>query len=408
MSVVKVPALGGLHDLEVIDILVHVGDSLAVDQPILILETEKASMEIVSDQAGIVQELLLKKGDKVSAGMIVLTLNEQNVLVTENVSPPVVEQKKTEVILDVPVLNTVIPHPVSSSLNIYAGPAVRKLARELNVALEGIRGTGLHGRITLDDLKSSVREKIKNPNVQQSRSLPDFSQWGAVHEQKLSSIQQKSAQAMEANWKAIPHVTQFDEADITALEQFRLQQQDKASQQGTKLTPLIFVIKAVITSLKKFPQFNSSFSECGTKIIVKDYINIGIAVETEEGLVVPVIHDANRYSLLELASRLQELSTLARQRRLPLAAMTGQTFTISSLGGIGGVGFTPIINWPDVAILGVSKIQEQAKWRDDRWERSRVLPLSLSYDHRVIDGAQAARFTAHVVQVLEDIRILLL
>jgi pyruvate dehydrogenase E2 component (dihydrolipoamide acetyltransferase) len=213
---------------------------------------------------------------------------------------------------------------------------------------------------------------------------------------------------MSANWQNIPHVTHFEQANITELDKFRLAHQQKALDQGAKLTPLVFVIKAVTAALKEYPEFNSSLASCGTHLIMKNYINIGVAVETPEGLVVPVIHHADTYSLIELAIKLQDLSLLARQRRLSLAQHQGQTFTISSLGGLGGVGFTPIINWPDVAILGVSKKQQQPVWINDNWVKAEILPLSLSYDHRVIDGAQAARFSAYIAHTLEDIRTLLL
>jgi pyruvate dehydrogenase E2 component (dihydrolipoamide acetyltransferase) len=410
-SEVIIPALGGLHDLEIIDILVKEGQPLLTGQPMLILETDKASMEIVSDKEGLVSKILVMKGDKVSAGQSILQLEEKEEQpkdVQSVASPQLDEIKQYMTKEETP--KPMIQQSVLGALNLYAGPAVRKLARELSIDLQGVLGSGPQGRITMDDLKSYVREQ-QRPSIQsqqKQRALPDFTQWGGVKETTLSSIRQKSAQALIAQWNTIPHVTHFEQANVNDLESFRLNQQKKVMESGLKLSPLIFVIKAVVSSLKKFPEFNSSLSSCGTKLILKSYISIGIAVETPEGLVVPVIHQADRYSLIELALKLQELSSLARQRRLPQTEAQGQTFTISSLGGLGGVGFTPIINWPDVAILGVSKIQHQPQWIDHTWQPAQMMPLSLSYDHRVIDGAQAARFSRDLVESLEDIRKLLL
>jgi len=299
----------------------------------------------------------------------------------------------------------------------HASPSVRKLARELGVDLTGVEGSGRKGRITEDDLKDHVKQSMEygggttasgaGLNIAEAPQV-DFSKFGHVEEEKLSRIKQISGPALHRNWVSIPHVTQFDEANITEMEAFRQSSKSQAEQAGTKMTPLVFLVKAVVAGLKAFPHFNASLSTDGTKLIKKKYFHIGVAVDTPNGLVVPVIRDADQKGLIELAQALTDLSTRARDGKLKGDEMKGGCFSISSLGGIGGTAFTPIINAPELAILGVSRAETKPVWDGENFQPRLMLPLSLSYDHRVIDGADAARFTRYLAEQLEDLRRLLL
>ena len=299
----------------------------------------------------------------------------------------------------------------------HASPSVRKLARELGVDLTGVEGSGRKGRITEGDLKGHVKQSMESGggaaaggaglNIAEAPQV-DFSKFGDVEEEKLSRIKQISGPALHRNWVSIPHVTQFDEADITEMEAFRQSSKSQAEQAGTKMTPLVFLVKAVVAGLKAFPHFNASLSNDGKKLIKKKYFHIGVAVDTPNGLVVPVIRDADQKGLIELAQALTDLSTRARDGKLKGDEMKGGCFSISSLGGIGGTAFTPIINAPELAILGVSRSETKPVWDGEQFQPRLMLPLSLSYDHRVIDGADAARFTRYLAEQLEDLRRLLL
>jgi pyruvate dehydrogenase E2 component (dihydrolipoamide acetyltransferase) len=415
---ILVPDLGGLSGLEIIDIFVAVGDNIQKGEPIVLVETEKASMEIVSDFQGKIIKLYVNKGLKISTGVL---LADIEIVDANNI--PVQDSLKDRV--DIKNSSDAPEEKKIESINqkndnkkdylktgFHAGPAVRKLARELGIDLNQVLPTGLKGRVTLDDVKKFARDRHSGQPSVQNRSqkprLPDFSQWGVVEEKTLSNIKIKTAENMSRNWTLIPHVTHFDEADITSLEQFRTYQQSLMKDSGIKISPLIFIMKAIAQALKDYPQFNASLSECESKLIYKKYINLGVAVETADGLVVPVIKDVDKKSIKELAQELKTISAQARDKKLSLSAMTGQSFTVSSLGGIGGTGFTPIVNWPDVAILGVSKVQKKIKLDKGQVTEALILPFSLSYDHRVIDGAEAARFCVQIVRYLEDIRTLLL
>jgi len=295
---------------------------------------------------------------------------------------------------------------------VYASPAVRKVARELGVDLTRVRGTGRKARILKEDVEGFVKAELAGSRsggaIQADLPVIDFSKFGEIERQPLTRIQKISGPALQRSWLTIPHVTQHDQADVTELEAFRQEHKAKAKEQGFSLTPLAFVMKAVIASLREFPRVNSSLDADGEHLVVKRYFHLGVAVDTLDGLVVPVIRDVDRKGIFELARELAEVSAQARERKLKPAQVHGASFTISSLGGIGGTFFTPIVNWPEVAILGVSRSQLQPVWNGESFEPRLVLPLSLSYDHRVIDGAMAVRFTTHLSGVLSDIRKLVL
>ncbi|WP_218814622.1 dihydrolipoyllysine-residue acetyltransferase [Rickettsiella endosymbiont of Dermanyssus gallinae] len=423
---VRVPDLGNVSGAAIIEIPIKVGESIQAEQALITLESDKASMDIPAPFAGKVKEIKVKVGDKVSKGdFIVLLETEADTAVAEE--KPAAKKETTEtaaanvqqetakpaetITTVVNTEDTAVSSEDDDQGDVHAGPGVRRLAREFGLNLNLITGTGQKGRVVKEDLQNFVKSRL-NQTGQSSGTgagLPsapqiDFSQFGETENKPLSRIKKLSAQYLHRNWLLVPHVTQFNEADITELEAFRKAQAAFAAKQNVKLTPLVFIMKAVVTALKEFPAFNASLSADGEQLILKKYFHIGIAVDTPEGLVVPVIRDVDKKSLLELAKELAEVSNKARLKQLSSADMQGSSFTISSLGGIGGTAFTPIVNLPDVAILGVSKAQFKPQYQDGEFIPRLMLPLCLSYDHRVIDGAEGARFSVFLADCLSDIR----
>jgi pyruvate dehydrogenase E2 component (dihydrolipoamide acetyltransferase) len=445
-QIVKAPDIGS-ESAEIIEILVKVGDVLALDQPIMVLESAKASMELPSSAAGVVQKILVKVGDTISESIALLEVlaeaparaatTEMLASLAEAASSPAdnalpVNAVSTHASLDnnnavvaqrlVPLAGSTLralAHAVSegNQHRVHAGPAVRRLARELGVDLAKVQATGPKQRLLKEDVhafvKSSLTEKPAvaahtGAGIVPSLPVIDFAKWGPVERIELSKIQKLSAKNLHRAWVTIPHVTQFDEADITELDAFRLAQKDALKAEGVSLTMLSFMVKASAHLLKRFPKFASSLAVDGEYIVQKQYVHIGVAVDTPSGLVVPVIRDADKKSIREIARDMAELSLKARDKKLTPADMQGACFSISSLGGIGGTAFTPIVNWPEVAILGVSRAAIKPVWDGQAFQPRLMLPLSLSYDHRVIDGADAARFTSALTKTLADIRQILL
>ena len=428
---VTVPDLGDIDGAEIIEVSVAAGDVLEAEQVIAVLESDKASLEIPAPQAGTVESVIVKVGDKVSTGDPLLTLavsggdaapeaTENTATSSASVSQTSAsdkqEQNKQEQAKPAQT-STAIPAAANSpGKAVHAGPAVRKLAREMGVDLGQVTGTGPKDRILKEDVHAWVKQRLESQSVPATGSggvsldLPDidFSQFGDVEREELNKLRKVSAQNLHRSWLTIPHVTQHDNADITDLEAFRKQQNKALEREGVKLTMLAFLVAACAKALKEFPRFNSSLENSGEALIHKHYINIGIAVDTPNGLVVPVIKEADKKTLKEIALEMGELAEKARNRKLTPADMKGGTFSISSLGGIGGTAFTPIVNWPEVAILGVSRSDMQPVWDGNQFVPRLTLPLSLSYDHRVIDGADAARFTTYLSQLLSDMRRVLL
>ena len=416
---VVVPDIGA--DSATVIELVSQGAALAAEAIVTVLESDKATMEVPAPHAGKVQTLYLKVGDKVKSGDKIAELeikqsepppvNKGSVVPAPKVAEPseqraaVLEPVTTARVLDVPV----------SASNVHAGPAVRRMAREFGIDLNQVMGTGPKSRVLKQDLMRFTKERLARPVVASStasltESLPeiDFSRFGAIELLPRSRIQKVSAKNLSRSSLTIPQVTQFDEADITDLEAFRRAQTERTAKEGYKLTLLAFMVKAVVAVLKKHPDFNSSLDNQGENLIRKQYYHIGIAVETQDGLMVPVLKNAEQKGVKDIAIELQALASLARDKKLKPADMQGASFTISSLGGIGGTAFTPLVNWPEVAILGVSKSQLKPVYVGEELQARLCLPLSLSYDHRVIDGAAGARFTRALVEVLGDIRYLVL
>jgi pyruvate dehydrogenase E2 component (dihydrolipoamide acetyltransferase) len=422
-QLIKVPNVGDAKAVEVIEVLVKPGDMVSLDQSLITLESDKASMEIPSPAAGKVLSLQVKTGDKVNEGAPILTLEIGAEAAAEPAGPaPAAAQPAA--VAAAPAPQAVAPAPaavpaptpapaVSSTSGegpSHASPAVRRFARELGADIGQIRGTGPKGRILKEDVQNYIKACLQQP-AGSGLSLPpvpsiDFSAFGPVDTQPLSRIQKLSGQYLLRAWQSIPHVTHHDEADITELEAFRVSLKDDAAKRGVKLTLLPFIMQALVAALKAFPQFNASLD--GDNLVLKRYYHIGMAVDTEDGLVVPVLRDADRLKTLELAAAAADLSERARNRRLKREEIEGGTCTISSLGGVGGRFFTPIINAPEVAILGLCRTQLTPVYRNGQLEQRLLLPLSLSYDHRVIDGAVAARFTNHLKASLGDIRRLLI
>lgn len=417
---IKVPDIGGVSGVDVIELLVHVGDEIQKDTPLVVLESDKASMEIPSPVAGVVRAMKMKVGDKVSEGDLILTVEQaegtETVLKTElKAEPepapvePIIEPEPT--LMQAPVVEVIERN--TSSLLISAGPAVRRMAHELGVNLADIQGTGRKSRISKADLEGYVKHKLQEKTS--GLSLPsssapaiDFSKFGSIECKPLSKVKRLTGLHVHRSWVTIPHVTQFDEADITDLEAFRQAESAQAQAAGYKLTLLAFVCKVVSKALQKFPQFNASLDETGENLIYKQYYHIGIAVETPHGLVVPVIKDVDQASVSDIAKEMARLSQKARDKGLAPADMMGGCFTVSSLGGLGGTAFTPIVNAPEVAILGLSRSVMKPVYNGEVFVPRLMLPLSLSYDHRVIDGAEAARFTRYLADGLYDIRRLML
>lgn len=461
---IKVPDIGDFDRVPVIEVLVAVGDTVEPEQSLVTLESDKATMEVPSPLGGKVVELSVKEGDEVSEGDVIAIVevadsDQADSAGEEDSADADVEQnrgsgletresqdeKPSETVTQSPPVTEDPPATEKSGPSVaaasssdanklpappvpfddmgrdpaslpHASPGVRKLARELGIDLTAVKGTAKHGRITEDDLKQHVKSSIEGGSpAGGGRGLEiakapeiDFAKFGEVEQKELSRIQKISGPNLHRNWVSIPHVTQFDQADITDMEAFRKASREDAEKAGTKMTPLVFLIKAVVAGLKEYPAFNTSLSPDGQSLIHKKYYHIGFAADTPHGLMVPVIRDCDRKSLLELAQDLTELSDKARAGKLSREEMQGGCMSISSLGGIGGTAFTPIINAPEVAILGVSRSEMKPVWNGEQFQPRLMLPLSLSYDHRVIDGALAARFTRYLAHVLEDVRRLML
>ena len=436
---VLVPDIGDFESVDVIEILVKPGDDVGIDTPLITLESDKATMEIPSPVAGRVVRILTQLGDKVGMGAPIVEVEPAAVaasttaapapapqtvaLPAANVAPPpsavpIPQPTAAPVPSATPPAPTPVPEASEQAVarHLYASPAMRKLARELGVDLARVKGTGRKGRIQREDIIGHVKQAMttaRAPAASGGFALPempaiDFSRFGEIDTRPLTKIRRATGQNLHRSWITAPHVTQFDEADITELEAFRKSQGATAEAAGTKLTLLAFLVKAVTVALAHYPDFNASLSPDGESLVYKKYFHIGMAANTPRGLLVPVIRDANRKGLLDIAREVRELGQKARDAKLSPADMQGGCFTISSLGGISGTGFTPIINVPEVAILGVSPAAMKPVWRNNAFEPRLMLPLSLSYDHRVIDGVAAAEFTRYLGLLLGDIRQILL
>ena len=504
---IRVPDIGDFEDVEVVELLVAKGDTVAVDDPLVSIESDKATMEIPSTAAGVVAEVRVAEGDRVSEGTVLVLLDAEGEAVEDATAdaavespteppepagdvsapeaptpptPPAVSDSSVETTaaaveveaapdssadasaersgdasgepaLDAPAsairsgrpLSVAAAHPVPDRTGVpHASPLVRRAAREFGVPIESTSGTGPQGRVLMDDIKQRVRDRFAEQGgetraVEGAADAPpavDHSAFGPIRERALTRIQKVSGPSLQRSWRNVPHVTQHDDADVTELERFRRERGAQAKERGLKLSPLLFVMKAVVRVLDEFETLRSSLSPEGDRLIVKDYFHLGIAVDTDQGLVVPVIRDVDRKGVFELAAELSETAERARQRKLGPDDLKGACFTISSLGGIGGRSFSPIVNAPEVAILGLSKTRVEARWKgpspldwsqpeasessetdvlagsgaEGRFEPRLVLPFSLSYDHRVIDGAEAVRFTSRLARILSDPMQLLL
>ena len=434
-----VPDIGDFEGVEVIEIIVTAGETISVEDPIVSLESDKAAMEIPSPFAGTVKEVKVNIGDKVSQGDLILTIEASDTDTSEESriedaipaaeeAAPAAEAPATAKPATAPTPAPTAPaHRPSPTASIsideegfkkaHASPSVRKFARELGADLSKMTGSGNKGRILKDDVKAWVKQTLAQGSQGGLGVEPmpeiDFSQFGEIETQELTRINKLTGKFLHRNWVTIPHVTQFDEADITELEKFRKQLNEENAKEGIRVTVLAFLMKALVSALKEFPRFNSSLDHTGENLVLKKYVNIGVAMDTADGLVVPVIRDCDRKSLIELAIELVETSKKARDKKLSPSDMQGGCISISSLGGIGGTSFTPIVNAPEVAILGVSRSSIKPVYVPDadgggEFVPRLMLPLSLSYDHRVIDGADGARFTSYLSTVLSDTRRLLL
>ena len=429
---VVVPDIGDFKDVEVIELLVKPGDMVRKEQSLVTLESDKATMEIPSPEDGIVAELLLRPGDKVSRGSPILMLKVSNPIsnpVSNPVSSPISNpgHQPVAVMRDAPIAAQEVRAPQalvpvadfpaegSGGAKPHASPSVRKFARELGVELARVEGSGPKGRVLHEDVQRFVKQSLSASGAAAGARAPagldvapwpqiDFSRFGPVENVPLSRVQKISGPALHRNWVSIPHVTQFADADITDLEAFRKEQAGAAEKNGIKLTLLAFLVKATVAALKAFPQFNASLAPGNSALILKKYYHIGVAVDTPEGLVVPVLRNADQKGVIDIARELAELSRQTRERKVKAADLQGGSFSISSLGGIGGTAFTPIINAPEVAILGVSRAVMHPVWNGSAFAPRLMLPLSLSYDHRAIDGASGARFVTHLAGVLADMR----
>ncbi len=423
----NVPDIGDFDAVEVIEVLVSEGDEINAEDPIMSLESEKATIEVPCPASGVIEKLMIKEGDQVSEGtpMIVVKVSTDSAPAAEEKAPEPVKAAEPEKQEEkapqpkpapkAPPVPEEVPTQRKGKLA-HASPAVRKFARELGVDVSVVTGTGRKGRITKDDVKNHVKTAMQSGGqtvVTSNFDVPpfpavDFTEFGEVESQPLSRIQKISGKYLHRNWVRIPHVTQYDEADITEMEAFRQENKAEAKAQGFNLTPLAFMVKAMAKALKKFPKFNASLDIDGENLIYKKYFHIGIAVDTPNGLVVPVIRDCDKKEVFEIAKEMRDISIKAREGKLAPSDMQGGCISISSLGGIGGTAFTPIINAPEVAILGVSRSSHKPVWNGQTFEPRLMLPLSLSYDHRVIDGADAARFIVYLSSILSDMKKMLL
>jgi pyruvate dehydrogenase E2 component (dihydrolipoamide acetyltransferase) len=436
---ITVPDLGDFKDVEVIDVLVKAGDKIEVDTPLITLETEKATMDVPATSAGVVKSVGVKKGDRVSKGNVIVQMEavsgSRSAVSAEErpkasaqpsqPSAPAEAPKPTQpepqaAAAPAPSAPAANRQPPAASLPInegtfataHASPSVRKFARELGVDLGSVRGSGLKGRITPDDVKAWVKQALKAGAPSGSAALPkvaevDFAKFGPIEVKPLGRIQKISGPRLQASWVNVPHVWQMDEADITDLEQTREKLKGEASKAGVKLTPLAFILRACVKALREFPLVNSSLDGSGQNLVMKQYVHLGFAADTPNGLVVPVIRDADKKDVYELARELAALSEKARAGKLSATEMQGASFTVSSLGGIGGTAFTPIINAPEVAILGVARSSMRPVYRDGQFVPRLILPFTFAYDHRVIDGAGGVRFTTFLAAKLADVKGLL-
>ncbi len=444
---ITVPDIGDFESVDVIEVLVKPGDHISVEDPLITLESDKATMDVPSPQSGVVKEVLISIGDKVAQGSIVAVLDpdssndippedsatnlsditneseseikpseaesqSESLTAPAEKSPPALPKELSAKPVNTSDPETPTDTRQSSPLLPHASPAVRRFARELGVDLSQVKGSGPRERILKDDVQDFVKHAISNDTGSQTGrpKLPDidFAKWGEIDLQPLSRIKKIAGKHLHQAWSSIPHVTHHDETDITDLEAFRKSLKIENERSGIRITLLAFIIKAVVNALKAFPSFNASLSTNGENLILKNYFNIGVAVDTDGGLVVPVLKEVDQKGVLEIAQLLGDVSERARSGKLKPDELQGGCFSISSLGGIGGMSFTPIVNMPEVAILGLTKARIKPVWNGTEFSPRLMLPLDLSYDHRVIDGAEAARFTAHLVQVLEDSRRLLL
>jgi pyruvate dehydrogenase E2 component (dihydrolipoamide acetyltransferase) len=413
---VRVPDIGDFKEVPVIEVLVKSGDRVKKNDSLITLESEKASMEVPAEVDGVVQDVKVKVGDKVSEGATILVLSPAE---APALAAPAPQPTPAPQAAPAPQ-PTPAPHPAPSPPPsgpdgaVHAGPAIRKFARELGVDLGGLQGSGPNGRITREDVQGFVKGALERggaagPSFGGLPAWPkvDFAQYGQIERRPLSRIKKFSGPNLHRNWLQIPHITNYDEADVTSLEEFRNQvNAERSSDQRPKLTMLAFLVKASIAALQRYPDFNASLE--GDQLVYKGYYNIGFAADTPDGLVVPVIKDAQGKGLLEIARESAELAAKAREGKLPLNQMQGGTFTISSIGGIGGTAFTQIVNAPEVAILGATRTTMKPVWDGETFVPRLMLPISVSYDHRVVDGAGAARFLVHVAALLADFRRVML
>jgi len=447
---ITLPDVGDFKDIEIIEILVAAGDQVVAEQSIIVLESDKATMEIPSPFGGTIESITVSVGDRLNEGDQLATISSSGAAQKSEDPAPATAKAETAPVESAPATDsraeakdsappaaavsqqavesapgkTLRPHPGiapgstagAGSKTIHATPSIRRYARELGVNLEQVIGSGPKGRILKTDVKAFVKSNLSTAGASAGgtgvtvASIPeiDHSKFGEIEAVPLSRIKKISGAHLHRSWVTVPHVTQFDEADITGLESFRKSLAKEAEKKGLRLTPLVFLMKAVVSALREYPDFNASLDASGENLIMKKFFHIGIAVDTPNGLVVPVVRDVDQKGLFELAADLAELSLRARDGKLSPGEMQGGCFTISSLGGIGGTYFTPIINVPEVAILGVSRSKMQPVYLNGEFEPRLILPMGLSYDHRVIDGAQAARFTSYLSQVISDIRRVLL
>jgi len=442
MQEFKIPELGeNVEQGDVTRVLVKVGDTITREQPVVELETDKATIEVPSSVAGVVKDIKVKAGDKVKVGAVILTVDENGASAApkqEPTSEPKPQEKAAEKVVsmpkrqappqrDAPPPPAAAPEPPLPAPQASAGqgqapaapasPSVRRLAREIGVNINEVHGSGPGGRISDEDVKEQARRILSSvPSTSLGAGgvaarptgarapvpLPDFEKWGPIDRQPMSNIRRKTAERLSHAWNTIPHVTQCDKADITPMEELRSKFRKQVEQAGGNLTVTAVLVKVLAAAVKQFPQFNSSLDVENSALVYKKYVNVGVAVDTEFGLLVPVIRHADQKNITQIAVELHELSEKARAKKLTLEEMSGGGISISNLGGIGGTYFTPIVNWPEVAILGVSRGILEPVWRADKFEPRQLLPLSLSYDHRVIDGADAMRFLRWVVQAIEQ------
>jgi pyruvate dehydrogenase E2 component (dihydrolipoamide acetyltransferase) len=417
---IHVPDIGDYKNVPVIEIMVQVGDTVTAEQSLLTLETDKATMDIPAPFAGVIKKVHVKVGDVISIGSLIMMIESSAADAAQvpasqppQSAAPAAPQTSTQPVTGTTpaALKVIAPESLGDHFTAksHASPAIRKFARELGVDLSRVKGSGLKGRVTKNDVQNFVKTALSQPQGGGGISvlaMPviNFAKFGEIETKPLSRIKKIAGANLHRNWVSIPHITQHDEADITELEIFRKKLNEAYAAQGIKITPLAFILKAVVTTMQQFPDFNASLDASGENLVLKKYFHIGVAVDTPDGLMVPVVRDVEQKGIAQLAKELAEMGVKARDKKIPAVDMQGGCFTISSLGGIGGTAFTPIINAPEVAILGVSKASMKPVYVDSVFVPRMILPLSLSYDHRVIDGAAAARFTTHLAQVLTDVR----